>query len=182
MGTHYVFFSLYLQKELGVSNAYLSFFWAFGSVVETIMFLYTGRLVRRFGTKWFLVLGMFGIAFRLGVYAAFPNIPVIFLVQGLHALTFAAVHVSTVTFVNYAAPEKWRASAQTIWEGITIGLGTAAGAFAGGLIAHRYGYRTLYTVMSVVAAAAAVAFVLFGRPAAQSRASEPVPAPDPSEE
>lgn len=182
MGTHYVFFSLYLQQDLSVAPAHLSLFWAFGSVLEVLMFLVTGPMVRRFGTKWLLVLGMLGIAVRLAVYAAFPSVPVIFLVQGLHALTFAAVHVSTVTFVNYRAPEKWRSSAQTIWEGVTIGLGTSAGALSGGFIAHAWGYRTLFAVMSAVAAAAMVAFALFGRAAEQTREARVPFAPDPAEE
>ena len=183
--SHYAFFSPYLTGMLGVRPQYITLFWAFGSVFEVLMYLATGPLLRRFGTKWLLVLGMFGIAIRLGVYAAFPNIPAVFLVQGLHALTFAAVHASTVTFVNYAAPEKWRSSAQTLWEGITIGLGSAAGSLAGGYLAQVWDYRVLFAVMAAVAAASGVVFLIFGRAALQTRVPEPAPEalpPDPSEE
>ncbi len=182
--SHYAFFSPYITDTLHVGRQYITLFWAFGSVIEVLMYLATGPLLRRFGTKWLLVIGMFGIAVRLGIYAAFPSVPVVFLAQGLHALTFAAVHASTVTFVNYSAPEKWRSGAQTLWEGITIGLGSAAGSLAGGYLAQAWDYRVLFAVMSLVAACSMIAFMIFGRAALQSRETEPAAAmpPDPSEE
>ncbi len=180
--SHYAFFSPYLRETVGVRLEYITFFWAFGSVLEIVMYLFTGRLLARFGTKWLLVLGMGGIAVRLGVYAAFPNVPAVFLIQGLHALSFAAVHAGTVTFVNYSAPEKWRSSAQTLWEGITFGFGSAAGSLAGGFLSYRWEYRRMFAVMSAVAACALITFAIFGRAARLTR-EEPKPEfPDPADE
>jgi len=175
IGAHYTFFSQYVEDVFGIAKRYIVFFWAFGSVVETAMYTQLGRLLRRFGTKWVLTAGMAGIALRLGIYALVPSWPVIFLVQGFHALTFGAVHASTVTFVNYAAPTRWRQSAQTLFEGITIGLGMSLGALAGGYIARQWGYPTLFGCASAAAALACVVYAVFGRPASLAREPEESP-------
>ena len=166
---HYVFFAPYLYRKLSVDNAYIGLFYAFGSVLELLMLTQTGRLIKRFGTKWVLAAGMLGIAVRLAVYAAFPIVTVVFLIQGLHAFTFAAVHASTVTFVNYSAPPKWRSSAQTIFEGLTIGLGSAVGALVGGQIAHAWSYPVLFGCASAAAACACIVYAIFGRSVALVR-------------
>jgi PPP family 3-phenylpropionic acid transporter len=163
IATHYTFFSPFISKELGVADAYIPLFFAFGSVIEFLMLTQMGKLIARFGTKWMLTLGMLGIAVRLATYAAFPYVAVVFLVQGLHAFTFAAVHSSTVTFVNYTAPPKWRSSAQTIFEGFTIGLGMAAGTFIGGYVSQAKGYYFLFGSAAAVAALAMLVYAAFGR-------------------
>jgi len=165
MGAHYFFFSQYMLNVRNVSQGNLTFFWAFGSVFEVIMLTQVGKLLRRFGVKWVLVAGLAGIALRLGIYAAIQIVPIIFVAQGLHAFTFGAVHASTVTFVNYAAPVKWRASAQTLFEGVTIGLGMAVGAVVGGYIAHTWDYPTLFACASAAAGLACVVYAFFGRSA-----------------
>jgi len=175
MAAHYAFFSQFMQRDFGIEKKYVVFFWAFGSVLEVVMLTQTGKLIRRFGTKWVLAAGMFGIALRLGIYATVPVVPIIFVVQGLHALTFAAVHSSTVTFVNYAAPPKWRASAQTLFEGITIGLGSAVGAYVGGIIAGAWDYPTLFTCASAAAVLACIVYAVFGRSVSLNREPEETP-------
>ncbi|HUV38783.1 MAG TPA: MFS transporter, partial [Planctomycetota bacterium] len=175
MAAHYFYFSKFMMSNFDVARSHLTFFWAFGSVFEVVMLTQAGRLIRRFGTKRVLTVGMAGIALRLGIYATVPAWPVVFVVQGLHAFTFGAVHSSTVTFVNYAAPTKWRASAQTLFEGITIGLGMAVGALVGGQIAQRWDYRTLFACASAAAALACVVYALFGRPASLVREPEESP-------
>jgi len=172
MAAHYFFFSRYMMEDLHITKSGLTFFWAFGSVLEVIMLTQAGRLIRRFGTKPVLTVGIAGIALRLGIYAFVPVVPVIFVVQGLHAFTFGAVHASTVTFVNYAAPTKWRASAQTLFEGITIGLGMAVGAVVGGQIAHAWDYPTLFACAAAAAAAACIVYAVFGRSVRLSREPE----------
>ncbi len=152
------------MKDLGVDKSYITLFWAAGSVLEIVMFTQAGKLLRRFGTKWFLAIGMLGVAVRLSVYAFFPSVTVVFLIQGMHAFTFAAVHASTVTFVNYAAPAKWRSSAQTIFEGISIGLSTVVGAFLGGLVSDRWGYSVLFMSAGAAAVLAAGVFMILAKP------------------
>ncbi|KPJ55948.1 MAG: hypothetical protein AMS16_03320 [Planctomycetes bacterium DG_58] len=173
MAAHYTFFSQYAKADLQVGDGTLMFFWAFGSVFEVVMLTQAGRLIRRFGTKPVLAVGMAGIALRLGIYAALPFKPVVFLVQGLHAFTFGAVHASTVTFVNYAAPTKWRSSAQTIFEGVTIGLGMSFGALVGGQIAQAWSYPVLFGCASAAAALAMVVYAIFGRSVSLIRDADP---------
>ena len=175
MAAHYAFFSQFMQADFGIEKETVVFFWAFGSVLEVVMLTQTGKLIRRFGTKWVLTAGMFGIALRLGVYATVPVVPIIFVVQGFHALTVAAVHSSTVTFVNFAAPTKWRASAQTLFEGITIGLGSAVGAVVGGFIAKAWDYPTLFACASSAAVIACIVYALFGRSVSLKRDVEESP-------
>lgn len=168
MATHYSFFTPYLH-DLGVRDANIVLFWCFGSVIEALMMTQTGRLIQRFGTKAILALGILGIALRLSIYSAFPIIWVLFLAQSLHALSFAAVHTSTVTFVNYAAPTKWRTSAQTIFEGLSIGLASAVGSGLGGMLTKATNYRVLFASASAVAILALVAFAVLGRSVALTR-------------
>lgn len=172
MAAHYFYFSKFMMHDYGIARSHLTFFWAFGSVFEVVMLTQAGRLIRRFGTKPVLAVGMAGIALRLGVYALVPAWPIIFVVQGLHAFTFGAVHASSVTFVNYAAPSKWRASAQTLFEGITIGLGMAVGAWIAGEIAESWNYTTLFACASAAAALACIVYTVLGRATSLARKAE----------
>jgi len=76
--------------------------------------------------------------------------------QCLHALTFTAFTVSSITFVNRLTPPALRASGQSVWMALTYGLGAAAGSKLAGMGASALGLMGMFRVFAVAAAVTVV--------------------------
>jgi PPP family 3-phenylpropionic acid transporter len=166
MSAYYLFFSIYLDA-VGVADNLKGYLWAVAVAAETGMMLVVGRVIRRIGLKWTFVLGILGTALRLLAFSFTLPPWGIAVSQLLHALTFSALMVSSVTFVSRLTPPKLRATGQTIWGALTSGLGAAAGSKLAGLAAAAWGLMPMYRAFSCVAATALLAaLVLVREPAA----------------
>ncbi|MFB3882770.1 MAG: MFS transporter [Armatimonadota bacterium] len=155
MSAYYLFFTIYLD-QVGIADNLKGYFWVAAVVGETGMMLVIGRLIQRIGLKWTFVLSLAGISLRLLAFS-FPLPPaVIAVVQLMHALTFTAQMVSTVTFVSRLVPPELRASGQTLWMALTTGIGSGTGAKLAGLAAGALGLMGMYRLFAVVAALAMV--------------------------
>ncbi len=162
MSGYYLYFSIYLD-EVGIADNLKGHFWVIAVAAETGMMLVIGRVIERLGLKWTFVLSLVGIAGRLFAFS-FALGPVgIAAVQCLHALTFTAFTVSTITFVGRLTPPELRASGQSVWTAVTRGLGSATGSKMAGVVAGALGLMQMFRVYALVAAATVVAAVVLVR-------------------
>jgi len=162
MAGYYVYFTIYLD-QLGIADNVKGYFWAIAVAAETGMMLVIGGVIRRIGLKWTFVLGIAGCAVRLFLFS-FPLSAVgIAAAQCLHALTFTALTVSAITFVSRITPPALRASGQTLWMALTMGLGSAVGSMLAGVAAGVYGLMGTFRIFAAAAAVATVGAVVFVR-------------------
>jgi PPP family 3-phenylpropionic acid transporter len=162
MAGYYVYFTIYLD-EMGIADSLKGYFWAIAVIAETGMLVVIGRVMDRIGLRWTFVLGVAGCSVRLLAYS-FPLGAVgIAAAQCLHALTFTALTVSAITFVNRMAPPELRASGQTLWMALNMGLGSAVGSKLAGMAAGAAGLLGMYRIFAAAAAVAALAAVVFVR-------------------
>ncbi len=162
MSAYYLYFSIYLD-EVGIADNVKGYFWVIAVAAETGMMLVIGGLMRRIGLKWTFVLSLVGCAARLFAFSFALGPAAIACVQCLHALTFAALTVSSITFVSRMTPAGLRASGQSLWMALTMGLGAALGSKLAGMAAGALGLMGMFQVFSVAAAAAAVGAVVLVR-------------------
>jgi len=99
---------------------------------------------------------LFAFSFQLGPAG-------IAVVQLLHALTFTAFTVSTITFVSRLIPPELRASGQAVWMALTSGIGSAAGSKLAGIAAGAFGLMGMFRLFAGGAAVAFVAAVILVR-------------------
>lgn len=162
MSGYYLYFSIYLD-QLGIADNAKGYFWAVAVAAETTMMLGIGALIRRIGLKWTFALALLGVTLRLLAFSFTLAPAQIAVVQLLHALTFTAFSVSAIMFVSRLTPPDLRASGQSLWMALTMGVGSALGAKLSGLASQVYGLHGMYRLFALAGAAALVGAIALVR-------------------
>jgi PPP family 3-phenylpropionic acid transporter len=151
-------FSAILWKAQGISEAVTGQLWAFGVLVEIALMWVFEPWRRRIGIgPWsLLVVGSLAAVVRWSAMALAPPLWLLWPLQALHALTFAATFLAGVQIVERLAPRDSQTAAQTLSSvlsaGVLIGLATAAS----GPLYDRFGAGG-YAAMAGMAAAGLLA-------------------------
>ena len=160
-GAYNSFFSLYLKEELGVRAVTL--FWAIGAVSEIPIIFYSGKLIRRFGLGPLLAGSAFVMSLRLLLYALSPTVPLVVLIQTLHAVTFGVMLSSGVAYVNQTASRKTRGTAMAAFNALGIGLAVFIGSSVGGYLVEAIGYTGMYAALAIAPAVSGVMLLILMR-------------------
>jgi PPP family 3-phenylpropionic acid transporter len=149
-GAYYAFYSLHLTS-FGYSSSTIGALWAFGVVVEIVIFMRMHVLLERFGAKRILI-GCLAIAVgRWGLVAWFGGSLVIQIIaQACHALTFGAFHAAAIYTVHHVFPGSTQGRGQALYNAISFGVGGALGAGLSGLLWTYLGAQSTF-LMSAVA-------------------------------
>ena len=158
---YYSLFSLYLRDRFGVQG--VGYLWALGPIAEIPVIFFSGWMIRRIGLKGLLLLGLAGVTLRLAVYARTDTLAVVVEAQALHCLTFGAVHVASVNFVDRVFPPAFKATGQSLFAALVVGVGGLTGSAAAGWFADRWSYATMYGVLAGAAAVGFLAAAVFIR-------------------
>lgn len=151
-------FSAILWKTQGISEAVTGQLWAFGVIVEIALMWLFEPWRRRAGVgPWaLLMIGSAAAVLRWSAMAFAPPLWLLWPLQALHALTFAATFLAGVQIVERLAPRDSQTAAQTLSSvlsaGVLIGLATAAS----GPLYDRFGAGG-YWAMAVMAVAGLIA-------------------------
>lgn len=163
MTGYYTFFSIYLI-DLGLPFSFAALAWCIGPVSEILVIHYGDRLVRRLGVKSLLILALSGGIVRLLILSSTPPTWVILGSQILHALTFGAMHIASIMYVNHQIPHSMRASGQAAFNAVVIGLAGAVGNLIAGILYDAYGAPGMLLRLAGVAVVGWLFVVIFLRP------------------
>jgi len=131
-GAHafYYGFSAILWRKQGISEPMIGVLWAVGVAAEVGFMWFLESWRRRVGPERLMVLGAAAALLRWTLYAFSPPLWMLFPLQGLHALTFAASFLASLRLIEKLTPPASASSAQAInsalSSGLTIGLATLA--------------------------------------------------------
>ncbi len=165
-------FSAILWKTEGISEAVTGQLWAFGVIAEILLMWLFEPWRRRVGiTPWtLLIIGAAAAVFRWSVMAFAPPLWLLWPLQALHALTFAATFLAGIQIVERLAPRDSQTAGQMLSSvlsaGVLIGLATAA---SGPLYDH-FGAGG-YWAMAAMAAAGLLAALPLRHQLARERAN-----------
>lgn len=160
-GAYNSFFSLYLKEELGV--AAVTLYWAIGAVSEIPIIFFSGKLIRRFGIGPLLAASGFIMALRLLLYALTPTVPLVILIQTLHALTFGVMLSAGVAYVNQTTSRKTRGTGMAAFNAIGIGLAVFIGSTLGGYLVEAVGYTGMFAALALPPAISGALLLLLMR-------------------
>jgi len=140
-----------------------------GQVAEIATMAVLGAVLKRFGWRATMIVGILGHAARFAVYAFFPQHPTfIVLVQVLHGICYAFFFATVYVFVDAYFPKDARASAQGLFNVMILGVGAlVAYSLCPYLMQTVFtqngvtNFRGLFLVPMTSAIAAAVALALF---------------------
>ena len=167
--------------HVGISAGLTMVVSSIGQVAEIAAMVVLGRVLRRFGWQWTMIIGIMGHAVRYGIFALFgqPEYQwLIIAVQLLHGICYAFFFATVYIFVDSVFPKDVRASAQGAVNLLILGVGMAAASqlfprlisffSATGTSANQamVNYQHLFLVPMVIAVAGASLLLLFFRPPA----------------
>ncbi|VWX62755.1 MFS transporter, PPP family, 3-phenylpropionic acid transporter [Burkholderiales bacterium 8X] len=147
----YGFLSLYLDS-IGYGKGAIGLLWALSVVAEILWFFLQGRLLGRFAMpRWLVICGVAAVL-RLGITAGLGQwVWALVAAQALHALSFAAHHTTCIAMVSRYFPGRLRGRGQALFTVIGYGFGGVLGVLAGGAIAQRFGFVSMFAVATAVA-------------------------------
>ncbi|WP_170937329.1 MULTISPECIES: MFS transporter [Rhodomicrobium] len=158
---YYIFGTLNWQAD-GISPTVIGALWGIGVIAEIVLFGYGALVSRYFGPAQLLVLAGGAAVLRWTITAYAPPLPVLFLTQTLHGLTFGAAHLGAMQFMSKALPERLAASAQGLYASVTAGVVMGSASLAAGPLYRNFGGGA-YLAMAVLASVGLAASILLQR-------------------
>jgi PPP family 3-phenylpropionic acid transporter len=146
----------------GIPGPAIGALWAIGVIAEVALFALSSRLAGWLGAIGLILIGGLGGVVRWTAMAFDPPSAALPLLQGLHALSFAATHLGTMHYLAQAAPSRRGATAQGDFVAVQGIVFAVAMGLSGGLV-EAYGSRAYAAMAAAAAAGAASAAWALGR-------------------
>jgi nucleoside transporter len=160
----------YLINEVHIPPQWVMPVMSIGQVAEVGTMAVLGFVLKRFGWRTTMIIGILGHTARFGVFAFFPEPAPAILVNVLHGICYAFFFATVYIFVDEYFPKDARASAQGLFNFLIIGFGPLVGGFLWPFLGSYFttdgntDYRSLFLVPSITALVAAVLLLLFFHP------------------
>jgi MFS transporter, PPP family, 3-phenylpropionic acid transporter len=147
-------FAVIRWRDAGLSTVTASLLWSESVAAEVIVFLLAGPLlVRRLGPAYAAMLAAGAGIVRWTVLGATTQIVPLALVEPLHGLTFALLHLAAMRLISGTVPSHLAATAQALYGTLAVGLSTALLTFASGSLYMWLGGQAFY-IMAILCATA----------------------------
>lgn len=108
-------FAALIWKQAGISEAVIGPLVALGAGAEAIMMFAFRRVASRFTARNLMLAAAVTMAVRLAIMAMNPPVEMLFVLQSLHAVTFALGYLGTVNFIANWTSEDIAAEAQSFF-------------------------------------------------------------------
>lgn len=140
----------YMTEELRVGR-YFTLFVALGALFEFICLIVAGRLLKEKKTTpyFMLILSSVAMAVRLWLYLI-PGLLPFAIGQTLHGLTFGASHVAATTYTSENVDPVHYELGMTIYWSCASNLPEMITSFIGGIIIENWGYKSLFSIYSII--------------------------------
>jgi PPP family 3-phenylpropionic acid transporter len=153
------FYSLY-YRDMGHPMSLLGVIYALGALSELPFFYVVGGILERFGPRKVFVVGGSVFCFRWIVLAFGPPTWALFLLQMLHGISFSFTFAAGVALAAEVSHVDNRATAQSVYSAVNMGLAAITGSILGGVVLGDIGPRGVYEVASVLCFAGLVSIVV----------------------
>lgn len=116
---------------------------------ELPVLYFSGRLLRRWNARQLMNAAMLFYAIRTLAYSFIKSPWLALPIQLLHGPTFSLMWFSGVSYAAEIAPVGLGATAQGLFSGVMLGIGSAAGAFLGGLLYDHIGIANMFRITAI---------------------------------
>lgn len=158
----YYSFSTLAWKQQGIPESLTGVLWGVGVAVEVAFLWWMEPWRRRVGPRNLLVLGGAAAVLRWTALAFSPPLWMVFPLQALHVLSYAATFIASLQLVERLATPRNASAAQAINSALSGGVLSGIATMASGPLFDRYGAQG-YLLMAAMAAAGVIgALRLYG--------------------
>jgi PPP family 3-phenylpropionic acid transporter len=154
----YYGFSALAWRAAGYDGVTVGALWALGVIAEIVVFAVQGRLPVALTPVRLMMLGAAGAAIRWGAMALDPSFALLWPLQLLHGLSFAATHIGALSYIARSAPFGQAATAQA-YLAMALGIGMASAIAVSGWLYESFGVGA-YAAMALAAVAGGVCCVV----------------------
>jgi PPP family 3-phenylpropionic acid transporter len=147
-------FSVIRWSAGGISPATASLLWSESVAAEVFVFFFVGpALVKRLTPAGALATAALAGMLRWTVAAQTTDVIALGLVQPLHGITFALLHLACMRLISRIAPQGLEGTAQAIYGTVGIGAATALLTFVSGALYARLGAQGFWVMAALCALA-----------------------------
>ena len=155
-------FAVILWTDAGISPSTISVLWSEAVVAEVFVLFFLGPAwLDRFGPRGAAVLAAAAGVIRWSVAGATTSVALLSLVQPLHGLTFALLHLACMRVMATLVPARVAATAQALYA-FGSGSMTAVLTFLSGLLYASYGGAAFFPMAALCVLAMPFAWSGFG--------------------
>jgi PPP family 3-phenylpropionic acid transporter len=147
-------FAVIRWTAAGVSASSASMLWSLSVVAEVAVFFLLGpALIARLTPRGAIALAALAGIVRWAVMAQTTDLIALALVQPLHGVTFALLHLACMRLIARTVPEGLEGTAQAIYATVGIGAATALLTFLSGFLYTQMGAAGFWIMAALCAAA-----------------------------
>ncbi len=157
---YYLFGSIH-WIGIGISPTVVGALWSIGVVAEIVLFAYAAQIARRIGPVQLMLIGAVAALVRWTFTSFDPPLPLLFVLQLLHALTFATTYLGAMHFMTRAFPPNSAATAQGLYASFSAGVAMGSAYLAAGPLYRAFGAGAYLSMalLSVIAIGFALALM-----------------------
>lgn len=159
----YYGFSTLLWRRQGLPESLIGMLWGCGVGMEVLFMWFLEPWRRRMGPARLLVVGGVAAVVRWSLLALSPGPAVLFAVQGLHALTYAATFFASLRLIEQLSPPKSASAAQTLNSVFSGGLMLGLVTLASGPMFDAWGFKGYFAMTAIAGLGLVGAMVLARR-------------------
>lgn len=138
-------------KDLGASKLTLGVSLTVATLSEIPVLYFSNRLLRHWPAQRWMVVSLLVFSLRAFLYTLISVPWMALLIQLLHGPTFSLMWTSGVSYADKIAPPGMKATAQGLFAGMIMGLGSAAGSMLGGVFYQQWGLVLLFRLAAILA-------------------------------
>lgn len=137
-------------RQLGADEFSLGLTLTVATLSELPILFFSNRLLARWNEQQLIGAALLFFAVRALAYS-FIGVPwLALLIQLLHGPTFSLMWIAGVAYADRLAPVGLEATAQGLFSGVMLGVGSAAGAFLGGLAYEHVGLVVMFRLSALI--------------------------------
>jgi MFS transporter, PPP family, 3-phenylpropionic acid transporter len=156
----YYGFSTLIWRGQGIDASAVGWLWAFGVIVEVAFLWNLGWIERRVSPQTLILLGAVGGVARWVGMGFAPTGFVLWPLQALHALSFAAAHVGAMRLLMQSTPDRATGMAQTLYSALSAGLLMGFSTLLSGILYDHVGAAGYWAMATIALAGGLLALRL----------------------
>jgi MFS transporter, PPP family, 3-phenylpropionic acid transporter len=143
-------FAVIRWREAGIGADTAGILWSESVAAEVVVFFLLGRpLLDRLGIAGAVALAALAAILRWGVMAETASIPAVALIEPLHGLSFALLHLACMRLMAEIVPRPLAATALALYGTLAIGAATSLMTLASGPLYGRLGAHGFWAMAAL---------------------------------